>query len=404
MKGNDNKPHIGIFGRCNSGKSSFINAITGSDVSIVSSVAGTTTDPVRKSMEIFGIGPTIIIDTAGIDDEGELGKKRVEKSVAVIKQIDCAILLFFQNSFDEYEKELLRKFRDFDIPFLIIHNKCDLEPLQQNQVEMIRSFAGIDAIDFSSVTLQNLDKVIAMLKKTIPQTAYQNPSLLGNLLAKDDIALLVTPIDSEAPDSRMILPQVMMIRDVLDNNGVSIVLKETEAEHFLLTSGIRPKIVVTDSQAFKFVDSIVPKEIMLTSFSIAFAYMRGPFDDYLKGTRKLSSLQDGDRILILESCTHQISCEDIGRSKIPKWVRAFSQRSLDFDIISGHSEISRPVTEYALVIQCGGCMMTRKQVIGRLHDFLKAKVPVTNYGMTIAYINGIFERVIEPFLGSSVSI
>ncbi len=398
MKGKDLKPHIGIFGRRNFGKSSLINALTGSDVAIVSEIAGTTTDPVKKSMEIFGIGPAIIIDTAGIDDKGDLGEKRIAKTLDVIKQIDCAMLVIANNTFGEYEEMLIEKFDRHKVPYLIVNNKTDVEPLQNETIRQIQQLTSALIVEFSAITRFNLEGVIEGLKSTIPDTTYQNPSLLKALITRGDIVMLITPVDSEAPDGRMILPQVMAIRDVLDNNAINIVVKETEAELFLQKTGIKPKLVITDSQAFGFVNKIIPADIPLTGFSVAYARMRGPFEEYVKGARKIANLKDGDKILILESCTHQVSCEDIGRFKIPRWLREFTGKQLEFDVLAGLTEIKTPITDYALVIQCGACMITRKQVFSRLFDAIEAGVPVTNYGLAIAFINGIFDRAIAPFM------
>ena len=398
MKGKDLKPHIGIFGRRNFGKSSLINALTGSDVAIVSDVAGTTTDPVKKSMEIFGIGPAIIIDTAGIDDTGDLGEKRIAKTLDVIKQIDCAILVIANNTFGEYEEMLIEKFDRHKVPYLIVNNKTDVEPLQNETILKIQQLTSALIVKFSAITRFNLEEVIEGLKSTIPETTYQNPSLLKGLITRGDIVMLITPVDSEAPDGRMILPQVMVIRDVLDNDAINIVVKETEAELFLQKTGIKPKLVITDSQAFGFVNKIIQADIPLTGFSVAYARMRGPFEEYVKGARKIANLKDGDKILILESCTHQVSCEDIGRFKIPRWLREFTGKQLEFDVLAGLNEIKTPITDYALVIQCGACMITRKQVFSRLFDAIEAGVPITNYGLAIAFMNGIFDRAIAPFM------
>jgi len=397
-KGRDNKPHIGIFGRRNFGKSSFINALTKLDIAIVSEIAGTTTDPVKKSMEIFGIGPAIIIDTAGIDDSGDLGEKRIAKTLDVIKQIDCAILLIANNIFGEYEEMLIKKFNKLNIAYLIVHNKTDIEPLLNSTIKKINQYTNATVIEFSARTRLNIDGIIEALKNTIPETAYQNPSLLKGIIERGDIVMLITPVDSEAPDGRMILPQVMAIRDVLDNDAINVVVKETEAELFLKKTGIKPKLVITDSQAFGFVNKIIPPDIPLTGFSVAYANMRGPFDEYVKGTKKIAELKDGDKILILESCTHQVSCEDIGRFKIPRWLKEFTKKELEFDTVAGLNEIKNPITDYALVIQCGGCMITRKQIFSRLSDAIEAGIPVTNYGLTIAFINGIFDRAVAPFI------
>lgn len=397
-KGKDNKPHIGIYGRRNVGKSSFINALTGIEVAIVSGLPGTTTDPVKKSMEIFGIGPAVLIDTAGIDDEGEIGNKRIAKSLETISQIDAAILIISNNTFGEFEQQLIAEFQKYEIDFIIIHNKEDEEELSHKTLNQIKNLTNAPIEICSVLQSKNIGEVIELLKITIPQTAFQKPNLLGDIIQKDDIVMLITPIDSEAPDGRMILPQAMTIRDILDNHAVNIVLRETEVEAFFQKTNIKPNLVITDSQAFDFVNKIIPREIPLTGFSIVYARMRGPFDAYINGVKKLPHLNDGDRILILESCTHQVSCEDIGRFKIPNWIRKFSGKILEFDVAAGLSAIEKPITDYQLVIQCGGCMITKKQLINRLKPALDAKIPVTNYGLTIAYMNGILDRALEPFI------
>lgn len=396
-KGRDLKPHIGIFGRRNNGKSSIINLMVNQDVAIVSSEPGTTTDPVKKSIEIFGIGPAIIVDTAGIDDTGELGEKRVKKTYDALKAMDCAILVITNNEFGFYEKELIKQLREFAVPYIIVHNKSDIRPVEPITREKIREFSKATVLDFTTTHSGHLNELIEALKRTIPETTWQKPSLLGGVVKPDGVVLLVTPIDSEAPDGRMILPQVMAIRDVLDNDCICVVLKETHLKQYFDQNMPRPQLVVTDSQAFAFVNSIVPTDVPLTSFSIVFARLRGDFDHYIAGTPMLSKLQEGDKVLILESCAHQVSCEDIGRHKLPKWIEAFTQKNISFDIVAGLSTIA-DIQQYKLVIQCGGCVVTRKQLLNRLKPAVDANIPVSNYGMTIAYLNGIFDRVMEPFL------
>lgn len=395
-KGKDLKPHIGIFGRRNIGKSSIINLITNQEVAIVSDEPGTTTDPVKKSIEIFGIGPAIIVDTAGIDDTGELGEKRIKKTYDVIKTIDCAILVISKNEFGFFEKELIKQFRDYSIPYFIVHNKADIMPLETLTVEKIKDFSKAEVLDFSVFGQTKADDLIALLKKTIPETTYQKPSLLGGVIKPDGVILLVTPIDAAAPEGRMILPQVMSIRDVLDNDNICIVLKETHLQQYFDQHSPEPQLVITDSQAFDFVNKIVPAHIPLTSFSIVFARLKGDFEQYMQGTPTLSELNDGDKILILESCSHHVSCEDIGRQKLPAWIRKFSGKQLEFDVVAGLSNIPE-ISNYKMVIQCGGCVVTRKQLLNRLRPAVNADIPVSNYGMSIAWINGIFKRVIAPF-------
>ena len=395
-KGKDLKPHIGIFGRRNNGKSSVINLMVNQEVAIVSDKPGTTTDSVRKSIEIFGIGPAIIVDTAGIDDSGELGDKRVAKTYEALKTVDCAILVIVNNEFGFYEIELVKHFTEFQIPYLILHNKSDLIPLDPLTTEKIRQISKAPVISFTSLNTNYLPELIETLLKTIPETTYQKPSLLGGVILPDKVVLLVTPIDSEAPDGRMILPQVMAIRDVLDNDCICVVLKETHLKQYFDQQMPKPQLVITDSQAFGFVNAIVPADVPLTSFSIIFARLRGDFEHYRQGTPKISQLQDGDKVLILESCTHQVSCEDIGRHKLPRWIREFTGKQLDFDIVAGLSTVVE-MKQYALVIQCGGCVVTRKQLINRLKMAIDADIAVSNYGMAIAWMNGIFDRVMAPF-------
>ena len=391
----DLKPHIGIFGRRNNGKSSIINKLTGQDIAIVSDFAGTTTDPVKKSMEIFGIGPAVIIDTAGIDDYGELGTKRVEKTYQTIKNIDCAILVITNNEFDTPEIELINRFTENDIPFLVIHNKSDIIPIDTSLKSRIEHDYNTKVIDFNTIN-GDTSTLTELLKKTIPETSYHKPSLLGDIIKPKDVVVLVTPIDAEAPDGRMILPQVMAIRDVLDNDCICVVVKETNLQDYFEKITCKPALVVTDSQVFAMVNKIVPHEIPLTSFSIVLARLRGDFDNYAKGTSFLSQLKDDDKILMLESCTHQVNCEDIGRYKIPNLIRKFTKKNISFDYVSGLAPIEN-IEQYAMVIQCGGCMVTRKQLINRTNMAVNKNIPISNYGMTLAYLNGIFDRAMEPF-------
>ena len=396
-KSRDTKPHIGIFGRRNNGKSSLINALTGQDIAIVSDVAGTTTDPVKKSIEIGGIGPVVMIDTAGIDDSGELGMKRVGKTRDVLKIIDMAILLIAHNEFDDPEKSLVKDFKASDLPYLIIHNKSDEEAINPELSTVIRDKYGVPVVDFSALHPRNIEEVINVVRQTIPETAFRKQTLVGDLISYGDVVLLITPIDIEAPEGRMILPQVQVIRDVLDHDGIAIVCKEREVDAFLRKMSPKPVLVITDSQVFPKADAAVPKDIPLTSFSIVLARQKGDFESYMKGTPHLSELRDGDRVLILESCTHHVSCDDIGRVKIPRWLNNFSGKKLEFEIVAGLNSIPHPITDYAMVIQCGGCMITRRQLQNRLKPAIDAGIPVTNYGMAIAYMHGIYNRAIAPF-------
>ena len=351
----------------------------------------------KKSIEIFGVGPVVIIDTAGIDDSGALGEKRITKTVEVIKIIDAAILIISENTFDDYEINLITKFNEFDIPFFIIHNKSDLGKLSSETIGQVKKITNATVIDFSSLFSLNTEEIIENVKRIIPETSYSKSSLFLDLIKPKDYVLLVTPIDAEAPEGRMILPQVMALRDVLDNDCICITLKETELEYFFKTSHIVLSCVVTDSQAFNYVAKIVPYEIPLTSFSILFAQLKGNFEAYLDGTSAISKLKNGSKILIMESCTHRVNCDDIGRFKLPKWLKAFTNKELEFEFVSGNNKPMCEIENYALVIQCGGCMFTRKQVMNRLQPAINANVPVTNYGMAIAFVNGIFERTTKIF-------
>ena len=392
----DRRPHIGIYGRRNNGKSTFINRITNQDIAIVSEVAGTTTDPVKKAYEITGFGAVTLIDTAGIDDVGVLGAKRIEKTVATIKQTDLAVLLVANNQCDEFELNLISQFKSLDTPFLVIHSKSDVTPMSSALIDVYKKLGVVDILEYSQNDSQ-VESLIGAIKHAIPELSYQMPSLVGGLIKQGDIVLLITPIDIEAPEGRLILPQVQAIRDILDNDAVCIVLKEREVDAFLKRTAIIPALVITDSQVFPKADASIPKEIPLTSFSIILAHQKGDFANYLKGTPTISELKDGDRVLMLESCSHHTSCDDIGRVKIPRWLANFTGKQLEADVVAGLGEIKRPITDYALVIQCGGCMITRKQLINRLKPAIDAGVPVTNYGMAIAYVHGIFNRATEPF-------
>ena len=381
---------IGIYGRTNSGKSSIINKLTGQSIAIVSEQAGTTTDPVKKSIEIFGIGPVILIDTAGIDDTSELGKKRVEKTYQTLKEIDCALLVITGNQFGEPETQLIEQFKEYAVPFVIVHNKADETKLEASLQQLIENQYNTKILTFSTL-YDNSQVIVDALKTAIPESAFTKASMLGGFIKPNDVVVLVTPIDDEAPEGRLILPQVMAIRDALDNDCICVVLKETNLQQYFDTMP-RPDLVVTDSQVFGYVNKIVPDEVRLTSFSILLARLRGDYENYLKGTPHLSELKDGDKILMLESCTHEISCGDIGRVKLPAMIRKFTGKNIEFDYVAGLSPISN-IHQYAMAIQCGGCVATRKQLINRTNLAVKAGVPISNYGMAIAYMTGVWGRL-----------
>jgi len=296
------------------------------------------------------------------------------------------------------EDDLIKKFNDHDLPYIVIHSKSDIqEPTAEFQHKVLK-LTGAPLFEFSSADKRNFEELITLIRNTIPEHSYNTPALLGDLIKYGDIVILITPIDIEAPAGRLILPQMQAIRDILDNEAVAIVLKEREVDAFLKKTGIKPALAITDSQVFVKADASIPHDIPLTSFSILLARFKGDFDNYLKGTPTLSDLKDGDRVLLLESCTHHVSCDDIGRTKIPRWITSFTGKKIEYDVVAGLDSLPRPITDYSLVIQCGGCMITRKQLHNRLQPALKAGVPVTNYGMAIAYVQGIYNRAIAPFV------
>ncbi len=395
--GKENKPHIGIYGRRNAGKSTLINRLTNQEISIVSEHAGTTTDPVKKSVEITGFGPVIIIDTAGVDDVGPLGEKRVAKTLHSVDSIDLAIVVITDNTIADSEKTLFELFQKKEIPFFIVHNKSDISPLDPVLADKLKKEFNVSVTDYSAATDNNIEQIIGLIKRSIPDLSWKTQSMLGGLVAYGDIVLLITPIDIEAPEGRLILPQVQTIRDILDNDCTAIVVKEREVDAFLRKTNIKPALVITDSQIFLKADASIPKEIPLTGFSVLLARYKGDFENYLKGTPKISDLTNGDRVLILESCTHHVSCDDIGRVKIPRWLTNYTGKQLEFDVVTGLDKLPRDIHNYALVVQCGGCVLTRRQVINRLRPAVEAGIPVTNYGMAIAWMHGIYQRAVAPF-------
>ncbi len=388
------KVHIAITGRRNAGKSSLINCILEQEKAVVSAVAGTTTDPVKKSYEIPGVASVVFIDTPGIDDEGTLGELRIEKTHEALLQADAVILVISNNQFGKYEEQLIQQFKALGQSFIILHNKSDQEAPTTELQQRIYKLYQQELVSFSTIEpererlMQSIIQLIGTPEKR---------SLLGSIIQPGQLIMLVTPIDSEAPTGRMILPQVQMLRDILDNRCMSIVLQPEEIPAFFERCLLRPDLVVTDSQAFGKVASLIPADIPLTSFSIVFAHSKGNFPKYLEGTHQISNLQNGDRILMLESCSHHVSCEDIGRHKIPAMLQKRTGKSLEFDFVAGLDRINRPFTDYALIIQCGGCMVTARQLRNRLQPAIDAGIPVSNYGMTLAWLQGIFPKATEPF-------
>lgn len=398
--------NIGIFGRRNAGKSSLINTVVGQNVAIVSDRPGTTTDPVRKRMEIFGLGPCVLIDTAGIDDSGELGEMRVERTEEVIRQIDLAILMFTGNVFGVEEERLMAQFSRYSLPVILVHGKSDISALSQDMKSRIaRQYPEVKCLEFSAVDSESgresfvkaLTGEILMLSE---HTRMTERPMFDGIVSPGQRVLLVCPIDSEAPTGRLILPQVNAIRSLLDIGAIVSVVQPQQLPQLFPAGGKHAAfdLAVTDSQAFSEVAATVPEEIPLTSFSMLLARSKGCFDKYCEGTPMIDRLKDGDRVLILESCSHHASCDDIGRVKIPALMRRRTGKDLTFDVVGGLDRISRPMTDYALVVQCGGCMISRRQLHSRLLPAIEKGIPVTNYGMAISYMKGIYPRALKPLL------
>lgn len=389
--------HISFFGKRNAGKSSVINAVTGQDLAIVSSVMGTTTDPVYKTMELLPLGPVMVIDTPGIDDEGELGALRVRKSYQVLNKTDIAILVIDSTAGKgEEELELIHRFHKKGIPYLIVYNKIDLLSTEKIKDLAMSVRAGEVLVSASDgMNIQELKEKIASLK---PEDTHKYP-LIQDLIDPLDLVILVVPIDKAAPKGRLILPQQQTIRDILERGALSLVVRDTELkstlDHFL-AQGVCPKLVVTDSQAFARVSKDVPENITLTSFSILFSRYKGELETQLKGIAALSSIEDGDRILIAEGCTHHRQCGDIGTCKMPEWIRNYTGKKPVFEFTSG-TEFPDDVSSYKMVVHCGGCMLNEREMKYRIACCQDQGVPITNYGILIAQVTGILKRSLGPF-------
>lgn len=380
--------HVAFFGKRNAGKSSLVNALTGQDLAVVSDIKGTTTDPVYKSMELLPLGPVTIIDTAGIDDEGELGNLRIEKTKQIINKTDIAVLVKdASEEICDIEQELINVFDEKNIKYIIAYNKSDL----------ISNFKTVQTNEIY-VSAKNKANIFE-LKELIGAIYEENPNkcpLVSDLVKAEDIVILVTPIDSAAPKGRLILPQQQVIRDLLESNAISIVVKETELESALKSCLRKPKLIITDSQAFKKVSKLTPDDIFLTSFSILFARYKGILFDAVAGVKNLENLKDGDSILISEGCTHHRQCDDIGTVKLPQWIKEYTGKSLNFEFSSG-TYFPHDLTKYSMIIHCGACMLKEQETIYRYKLAERQNVPISNYGITISYINGILKRCLEIF-------
>ena len=382
--------HIGFFGVRNVGKSSVVNAVTGQELSVVSDVKGTTTDPVKKAMELLPLGPVVIIDTPGVDDEGTLGEMRVKKAKQALDYTDIAVLVAdATKGLSDADKVLIKAFKEKNTPYIIAYNKLDLlsEPPK----------AENDTIYISALKNQNIYELKEMIGFLKGRAKTQKP-IVSDLLSKGEVAVLVVPIDSAAPKGRLILPQQQTIRDLLDGGNIAVVCKDSELAQTLSGLSDPPKIVITDSQAFGKVSKIVPNDILLTSFSILFARYKGNLASLVEGAAMLDKLKDGDTVLISEGCTHHRQCDDIGTVKLPKWVNQYTGKQLHFEFSSG-TEFPQDLKKYALVIHCGGCMLNEKEMTSRVVRAREQTVPMTNYGVAIAQMHGILRRSLSPFPG-----
>lgn len=381
--------HIGIFGKRNAGKSSIINAITGQNLAIVSDVKGTTTDPVLKTMELLPLGPVVVIDTPGLDDEGELGELRIQKAYQMLNKTDIALVIIDgQIGVDMEDIKIIEAIEKKKIPYIMVYNKADLEG--RNIVEN-----GTDCIWVSATTRRNIEELKRMIVNAVPKEDV-GKRLVSDLIEPLDFVVLVVPIDSSAPKGRLILPQQQTIRDILQAGAVSIVVKDTELSETLDKLQVKPSLVITDSQVFEKVAGVVPEDVPLTSFSILMARHKGDLNTVVRGAYALKDLQDGDTILISEGCTHHRQCEDIGTIKLPKWLREYTGKELQFEFTSG-TEFPDDLLKYKLIIHCGGCMLNEREMKYRLKCAGDAGVPITNYGIAIAHMKGILKRSLEVF-------
>ena len=378
--------HIGFFGLRNAGKSSVVNAVTGQDLAVVSDVKGTTTDPVRKAMELLPLGPVVIIDTPGLDDEGILGELRVKKARRALAQTDIAVLVVDAvRGLTDFDRTLLADFQERSLPHVVVYNKADL----------LTRRPEVDGLYVSAVTGENIHELKERLG-SLAQNQDNQKRIVGDLLSPGDVVVLVVPIDSAAPKGRLILPQQQTIRDILDSGCTVVTCRDEELPQTLACLAVKPKLVITDSQVFGKVVNMLPADQPLTSFSILFARYKGELSELVRGAAHLSRLKDGDRILISEGCTHHRQCGDIGTVKMPAWIAKCSNANIEFDFTSG-GEFPEDVSRYALIVHCGGCMLNEKEMKHRIRTAMAADVPMVNYGVAIAHMNGILRRSLEVF-------
>ena len=391
-----NRLHISIFGRRNAGKSTLINALTNQDIAVVSDIPGTTTDPVYKTMELLPIGPVVIIDTAGFDDIGDLGNLRVEKTLDILRKTDLAIIVLnSQEVLSEFDREFVNRIKEKGIPAIAVLNKCDIADISDQDLNYFRDTLNIPAIKISAEKKTGIEE----LKKNIARYAKTDEgqlSIVGDMIKPGDFVVLVTPIDKAAPKGRLILPQQQTIRDIIESDAIAVVTKEHELKETIKNLGKKPALVITDSQAFLKVSADTPEDIPLTSFSILFARFKGELTEMVRGLKRIEQLDAGSRVLVVEGCTHHRQADDIGKVKIPRWVRQIAGGDIEFEWASG-TYFPKEIDKYDLIIHCGGCMLNKQEMQYRINFAKDHNVSITNYGMLIAHVQGILNRALKPF-------
>ena len=389
--------HIAIFGKRNAGKSSIVNAITNQNIAIVSKVKGTTTDPVYKAMELLPLGPVMLIDTPGLDDNSELGSERIKKTIQVLQKTDIAIIVIdIMSGFSKFEQNLLGEINNKKLPCIIVLNKIDMYTKDVDKLRNeLKELTKCQVISVSAQKQTRIHELKETIARLVPKEEERYP-IVRDLIHRGDVVVLVVPIDSSAPKARLILPQQQTIRDILDGGGISMVAREKELKQTLDSLDRKPKLVITDSKVFDHVSKIVPQDIMLTSFSILFSRHKGDLEEQVAGIKTIENLKDGDKILIAEGCTHHRQCDDIGTIKLPKWLLEFTKQELVFEFTSG-TQFPKNLKEYALIVHCGACTLNKKEMEHRMKNSKKQNIPIVNYGILIAYMKGILERSLKPF-------
>ena len=398
-----NRYAIGLFGRRNAGKSSLINALAGQPVAVTSEIPGTTTDPVKKAMELLPIGPVVLIDTAGLDDEGDLGQKRIEKAYEELRRCNLALVVAdAAQRVSSFEEDFLDQLKKRRIPAVLVLNKCDSAQPDGAALSALSARLGVPVTAVSALTGQGIEKLKAQIIHSA-QLEDAEPALVGDLIRSGDIVVLVTPIDKAAPKGRLILPQQQTIRDILEADAIAVVAKEHELKRALERLAAPPKLVITDSQAFSKVAADTPPEVPMTSFSILFARQKADLAQMVRGVKRIERLKPGDRVLIVEGCTHHRQSDDIGTVKIPRWIRQFAGGGVQFEWASGAC-FPKDVSPYSLIVHCGGCMLNRREMSFRVEEAARQGVSVTNYGVVIAYVLGILPRALEPFPAARLAL